>query len=500
MPSSSRVTIGESPSLEEFGYHEEFERTIKRFASFAIAFSFISITTGIFTSYGSVLTSSGPRGIWTWAAVTVGVLCVALVFGLFAARVPVTGYAYQWMSRLANPTIGWLIGWFSFAFLVVDVVAVDYALASTVLPSLFSYTGTATNAWLATGIVIFMQALLIMFSTSLSARINSIAVGTEVVGIVGLTLLLLVIGAIKGDLHWGHLFSTGTVSEHGWWDYGSFRHAGPLVLAFLLGSFTIVGFESAANLAEETEEPHRVVPRSMWTAVLLSGVIGMAFLIAVTAASGDLAALTSSGTPVADVIEHILGSVVGKIFLVFVTYSIFACGLVIFITCVRVTWAMSRDERFPGAAAWRRVHPRLGTPLLATVLVGLVIEIVLAAFANRQDALFKLFSAATLMPCLIYIATVILYVFTRRRLPHHANAFSLGRFEIPVVVLALIWLLFELSIFRDASFNDPWIYIGVMFGIGLVYLAWLLVSRRKRGLQMPSSVSIDRALDEAAQR
>lgn len=489
---------GQPTGLGEFGYREEFERTIKRFASFAIPFSFISITTGIFTTYGSVLISSGPLGIWTWPVVTVGVLFVSLVFGLFAARMPVTGYSYQWTSRLANPVIGWIIGWVSFTFLVVDVVAVDYAVAATVLPSLFGYSESSTNAWVATGVVILLQALLIMFSTRVSARINSIAVGTEVVGIVGLTILLVVVGAIKGDLHWGHLFSHGTVSSHGWWSYGSASHASPLLLAFLLGSFTIVGFESAANLAEETEDPHRTIPRSMWTAVALSGVIGFGFLIALTAASNDIGALTQSGTPVADIIEHILGNVVGKIFLVFVTFSIFACGLVIFITCVRVTWAMSRDQRFPGASIWREVSTAHGTPLRATVMVGVVIEIVLAVFATRQDALFKLFSAATLLPCLIYLATVILYLASRRRLPHYAGAFSLGRWELPVVVLALVWLLFELSIFRDSSFKDPWIYSGVMVAIGLVYLAGLLIARRGHGLEMPSARSIDRELDERA--
>ena len=80
---------------------------------------------------------------------------------------------------------------------------------------------------------------------------------------------------------------------------------------FLLGAFTIVGFESAANLAEETNDPERVVPRAMWQAVLASGVLGFIFLVAVTLAAGDPVALAESGTPIADVIDKTLGSVVG---------------------------------------------------------------------------------------------------------------------------------------------------------------------------------------------
>src|SRR5258707_9539935 len=189
-----------STPVEGLGYKQEFDRSLRRFASFAIGFSFISITTGILTTYGSVLISSGPLGIWTWPLVIVGQTAVALVFGALAARMPLAGYAYQWMSRLANPHIGWLVGWFSFAFLVVDVVAVDYALASTVIPALFSYTGTIANTWLVTALIVAAQGVLIMVSTLWSQRVNNAAGGTELVGIGGLPVLILLRGAGTSNL------------------------------------------------------------------------------------------------------------------------------------------------------------------------------------------------------------------------------------------------------------------------------------------------------------
>src|SRR5258707_7439924 len=143
-----------STTVDRFGYKQEFDRSLRRFASFAIGFSFISITTGIFTTYGSILKSSGPFGIWTWRLVIVGQTAVALVFGALAARMPLAGYSYQWMSRLGNPHIGWLVGWFSFAFLVVDVGGVGYALASSVIPALFSDAATIANTWIVSAMVI----------------------------------------------------------------------------------------------------------------------------------------------------------------------------------------------------------------------------------------------------------------------------------------------------------------------------------------------------------
>ncbi len=278
-------TADESGALSQFGYAESMERRTGKFASFAVAFAFVSIATGTFTTYGSVLNTSGPVGIWTWPISVVGSMAIALIYGSLAARIPVTGYSYQWMSRLANPILGWAIGWVTFTFLVIVAVAVDYTIASAVAPSLFHYTGTPGNAWAITAVVLLMQALLVAYSTTWSERINNSAVTAELAGMVALVVLLLIVGVIARDLSLHNLFSKGAIPSQGYWGLGSATHVSPFLLGTLLGAFTIVGFESAANLAEETHHPAQVVPRAMWQAVLASGVLGFLFLLAVTAAA-----------------------------------------------------------------------------------------------------------------------------------------------------------------------------------------------------------------------
>jgi amino acid transporter len=478
MPHADRA---EDPPAEDvlrsFGYRQEFQRKLKRFASFAVVFSFISITTGIFTVYGSELNWGGPLGVWTWPIVVLGRALVALVFAALASRIPLAGYSYQWASRLANPPVGWLIGWVSFTFLIVSVVTVDYSLAQTVLPRLLDYAETPGNAWLIAALVIAVQLALLLFSTPWSTRMSNVAAVTEVVGIAGLTVLLITVGAARGTLHPDHLFSTGTIPARGYFRPGTLTSVGPFFLSFLIGIVCIIGFEAAANLAEETENAQRVVPIAMLAAVLLSGVIGMAFLIALNLASGNLHALAASATPVADIVRQTLGRVVGDVFLALVTFSFFACGLVVFLTATRLVWAMSRDRRFPGYRLTRKVDERTHTPLVATALCGTLMEAVLALFANHAATLQDLFSTTTIQPLIIYLATVILYACTRRSLPR-SRGFSLGAFEWPVVALALAWLVFELSIFRDSSFITPWLYTLVMFAIGVLYFLFMLLTRQ----------------------
>jgi hypothetical protein len=76
-----QVTTGSVPDDEElgrFGYRQQFVRSLRHFESFAVAFSFISITTGIFTTYAFALATGGTRSIWTWPIVIAGQALVAL--------------------------------------------------------------------------------------------------------------------------------------------------------------------------------------------------------------------------------------------------------------------------------------------------------------------------------------------------------------------------------------------------------------------------------------
>ena len=485
---------GQTAELTENYRNDKMARELGWYASFAVAFGFVSIATGIFTTYGAVLNSSGPRGIWAWPIAVAGQLAVALIFGALAARIPISGYAYQWVSRIANPIAGWVMGWISFTFLAVVVVAVDYTIAATILPELLDYSYTLENAWAITAVVVLVQAAMVAWSTRTTNKVNQVAVTIQIIGMIGLTVLLFIVGAATGALDFGTLFESKPVATEGYWDFGDLDHAGPFPLAFLLGAFTIVGFESAANLAEETKDPARVIPKAMAHAVLSLGVLGMLFLIAVTALAGDTAELAQSATPIATVITDVLGSVVGNFLLVLVVISIFSCGLVITLSGTRLVWAMSRDERFPGWQALHKISHSRGTPLGASLFMLVVAQAVLAIFATSSDALFSLFSAGTLLPALIYAGTVLMYVLKRRSLPP-SQGFSLGKWEIPVIVIASVWLLYELAIFRDESFAEPIRYALVMFALGAVYLAYLLIRHGRAGLTMPDLVDVDKILD-----
>src|SRR6201986_4923940 len=218
----------EDAELSQFGYRQQFTRSLRQFESFAVAFSFISITTGIFTTYAFALATGGTRSVWTWLIVVVGQALVALLYGALSSRIPLSGYSYQWASRLANPQVGWWFGWTSFAFLTIVTVSVDYGLIQVAFQPLIGEAYTPTSATLETLGVLGPQAAFIIASTRATTRVNNTAVATEVIGIVGLTVLLVVVAAIRSKGDWSNLVSTGVVPHA-----GDYAWLGPFMLATL---------------------------------------------------------------------------------------------------------------------------------------------------------------------------------------------------------------------------------------------------------------------------
>jgi amino acid transporter len=361
----------------------------------------------------------------------------------------------------------------SFAFLTIVTVSVDYAFVQVAFQPLLGLDYTPLSAALITLAVLAAQALLIVYSTPIVTRINNLAVGTEVIGLAGLTVVLLGAALFLSEFrNFDNLGSTGIIPAAGWWGW-----LGPFMLATLLGAYTIVGFESASNLAEETHEPRRVVPNAMVRSVVLSGIIGMAFLIALSAVIRDLPAASGEAAPVAFIMRDVLGGFVEKLFLLFICISIFACGMVIMVTNSRLTFSMARDRRLPGHQFLSGVPRPTGGPLGATVLVAALSGLIVLVLRNNTDALFTLFTASTLMPALLYAATVLLYVFTAHRVQHETGYFHLGRYEWPVIIGALVWLAYELTVLiGPADFRDAQKYAvgALLVGLVVFVVMWLI--------------------------
>src|SRR5256885_11248216 len=118
----------DSADLGRFGYSQELKRSLGLFSSFAVAFSYISPSTGIFTLFALGLTTLGGVFIWTWPVVALGQFIVALNFAEVSSHYPVAGSVFQWTKYMASRSYSWLTGWIYPVAGILTVTAVVAAL------------------------------------------------------------------------------------------------------------------------------------------------------------------------------------------------------------------------------------------------------------------------------------------------------------------------------------------------------------------------------------
>src|SRR5438046_8096562 len=139
MSSETQATSGQerdSEDLARFGYSQELKRSLGLFSSFAVAFSYISPSTGIFTLFALGLTTLGGVFIWTWPVVALGQFIVALNFAEVSSHYPVAGSVFQWTKFMASRSYSWFTGVSYVLGGSVSVAAVVATLPLALIPAL----------------------------------------------------------------------------------------------------------------------------------------------------------------------------------------------------------------------------------------------------------------------------------------------------------------------------------------------------------------------------
>jgi amino acid transporter len=189
-------------------------------------------------------------------------------------------------------------------------------------------------------------------------------------------------------------------------------------------------------------------------------------------------AVTGDPSPVAAIIRGQLGPVWERILLGGIAFAFFGAGMVVMAACSRQVFAMARDGRFPAAKLMSRVNQRTRTPVAATVLIVAIGVVLMVALPG--EALVQLIVGGTLLPALMYGAIVVLYLAVRRKLERKPGGFNLGRFELPVTIVALIWVALVLVVLVTPpdAFVPALVVLGIILAGG-VYFAWLMIFRRR---------------------
>jgi len=415
--------------VEAFGYKPVLARRMGGFSTFAISFSLISITTGIFANYSFGLDEAGPRMVWTWVIVGVGQLIIALNLAHLAPRIPLAGYAYQWASRLRSPGYGWFPGWFALVGWLTGTAGVAYAFAAYFGP--YVGLGSSEGTVLAiTVVVLVLYAVIHLTGITVASRINNFSVVTELAGItvVGVGLFIYSLVAHLPNASWSFLTSHGTAA--------STAGLGAFAVSALLGAYTLTGYEGAGDVAEEARNPLRSVPRAIIVAELISATVGFVVVLGFTLAIPNLRAAEASSTPLLYVMSHRLPSLATELAMTMVFIAIFACGLINLLAVSRLGFSMARDNMLPCSRTLMRVGSRTRSPYVV-IVVATVISVLFTLSAKAESTITSVSSVAVFIAYFLVILAGVL----DQTLAAPAGAFSLGRAHRPLAYLGMAWCL-----------------------------------------------------------
>lgn len=417
--------LEDQKDLARFGYLQQLQRSMGSFSSFAISFSLISITTGIFGNFGHGLREFGPAVVLAWIVAAVGQFLVALIVADLAARLPIAGYGYQWSSRLISPHFGFFVGW----CLLLQFLIGFPAICGTLSDYLCDYSGLSRSfaPWVTIGVVTVISAVHLV-GIRVVSWVNDAGVIAEIAGCIAIVAMLL------GLWFWAPTANLSILLDSTNAETG----APGTLLAFgsslLLGAWCITGFEGAADLAEETHQPRHTVPRAVINSEFTSGVGGLIMLIAFMLSISDLSAIQQAPNPLLAIIQSRLSEQVMPIVMIVVYISIFACGVASMAAATRLIFAMARDRMLPGSSFLSRIDPTTHSPKESILLVWLASCIVIPVLQQVRD----LSSVATVAAYLGYTGIVIASLCLPETVA--APGFTLGRWRWAVAVLALGWL------------------------------------------------------------
>ncbi|HXY85049.1 MAG TPA: amino acid permease [Gaiellaceae bacterium] len=504
------AVASEDARLESLGYQPQLRRVLGFFANFAVAFTYLSPMVGIYSLFVLGAGTGGPGYVWlTWLPVA-GMLLVALVFGELASHYPIAGALYQYSKYNVGRRYGWFVGWFYGIALLVTVASVDTGVVPYVTSLFHNWFGTNWNPThhstilIVTIVLLAIQTTLNITGAQVMGDVAKFGVGVEILGTFAIAIIL----AIHGFHHGlGFLFSTQG-AQHASSNVFGVGFGGSwlavALIAVLAPVYIFYGFESAGDIAEETKDAGRQIPKSMRWALIWGGIASLvltgALLLAMPKVDPIKATFDGGGVPF---ILGQLSSGMQDFLLVLIIFAFFSCGTSVQGAGSRLAFSFGRDGALPAASWISRINSRFRTPVNA-LLSGAVISLLFVflvyyspsknvhiwfiTYPANINALYSLISFGVSGIYLSFLLTVIGSMIARRRGWVPEGRFQLGTWGWTVSIIAAAYLgLMLLNVVVPTGltsgrglFNYDWITLFVMVIIAVVGAIYFFAARPDR--------------------
>lgn len=333
-------------------------------------------------------------GIATPVAVilaALGVGAIGWIIAAYSRRMHAAGALYDYVTDGFGKRVGFVAGWLYYGCTLLLTSAIVLVVGGITSDFLLSAYGVGIPYWVLDLVYAVLLFGVLYFGVRISTRAQLVLVLTSAALVLAFFVSIIARGGHGGNSM--RPFSPAA-SADGW--SGIFFG---IIYAVLL----FVGFESAANLGEETAHPKRAIPIAILGSV---GVVGLFYVLAAYAQDigfgldankwgANPAPLFTLGAPAA-----FGNSVLLDLLNIVVILDIMAVGIGAAVASTRGLFAMARDRRIPRLLA--KVDRRWGTPINA-ILFQVLLAVAFVIFVRVDHGVFGLNGAPEYFPFFAWI-------------------------------------------------------------------------------------------------
>lgn len=424
------------------------------------------VGTGIYTLTGIGAGLAGPAVILSFLLCGAICACAAFCYAEMATMIPAAGSAYTYTYSVLGELLAWIVGWSLILEYTVAAAAVAVGwsghLAAFILAAGWNVPQALLNGVMSGGIVnlpaILISAvvtLLLVLGTRESATFNIVLVLIKLAGL-AIFIVLAIQAFNSANFHPFAPYGYGATAK------GADRNFGMLGAAALV-FFAFYGFDAVSTAAEETKNPGRNLTIGIvGSMAICTALYVIVAAVAVGSMPFHLFSSSMNEAPLVHILSLLNYPLAAQIVAAAVVIALPSVILVLMYGQSRIFFVMSRDGLLPERLA--AVHRKRGTPVLMTVLTGLVV-IALAATLNL-DQIASLANAGTLCA---FIAVSVCMLVLRVRDPNRARPFRTPQPWIigPLCIVGCVFL-FAIGL---SALTKWWFVIWNAFGL-IVYFAY----------------------------
>jgi amino acid transporter len=415
---------------------------------------------------------------------TIVLFIFSIGYAAMARKVTAVGGFYSFISHGLGREAGMALGFGSVVAYSVFEASLCGGFASFLNPKIIELTGVNIQWPYLALFMVALIAILTYFDVKLSTWILGIALIGEVV-----ILLIFDVGIFTNSaVHPDPAALNPANAFKGFPAPAGSTTAGIAAIGLFMAFWSWVGFEMAPNYGEESRDPKRIVPLSLYISV-----VGLGIFYIITSWAGLSAyptvddAIKAAQTDPNNFFLTPASSMIGEWVRQLMSYLIltgsFACGMAFHNTAARYFYSLGREGVFP--AALGRTHPLHRSPYVASFtqsVIAAIIVILFAIFFGSDDpvnqAYVALYGLMALLGTMIILfaqaivsVAIIVYFRTHHKEEHHWWSTLLAPLIAFVAQMWVIYLLLDNLGFLGASLAFAYYILPIclaVFAIGAI--------------------------------